>query len=56
MSMNRLQEKKWAQEMMLEAIDNFIKDDAYAYTNGCADEDAALRKQRSRIAKFLRLS
>ncbi len=44
------------QEMMLEAIDNFIRDDAYPYTEGCADEERALREQRKRVAKFLRLS
>jgi hypothetical protein len=50
--MPRRDMKAWAKEMMLDAIDAFMRE---AGSMEDYDERAALREQRNRIARFLKL-
>lgn len=52
---NRILEQ-WAKEVILEFIDEAIKETTTAGSEyDDADDTAALKKQRNRIAKFLKL-
>jgi hypothetical protein len=50
--MRRRDMTAWAKEMMLDAIDTFMREGGSMEDY---DERAALRKQRNRIARFLKL-